>query len=245
MKYMMHYVCADIHGNWEKYQAMLTGLPLNPEDKLYILGDAIDRGADGIPILQDIRERGNISFFVGNHEMLMLGCLYCNIEEWMDLWLENGGQKTAEAFLQLSPGEQDLLLDFLYDSYAVMPDLEVGKQHYYLVHAYPDLHYMDRPVLFSEIIEHGDRLWHMVWERVEDKLWQNDKTLRTLRENDRKLLIGHTITTQLCPFNCDAAGRARIHHDKYFTVLDCGCGRADDLACLGVLRLEDGKEFYF
>ena len=67
----MHYVCADIHGKWDKYAAMLHGLKLCGDDHLYILGDAIDRGTEGIRILQDIKSRGNISFFMGNHELLL------------------------------------------------------------------------------------------------------------------------------------------------------------------------------
>ena len=53
----MNYVCADIHGRWDKYQAMLDDLNLGEDDKLYILGDVIDRGEDGIRILQDIMKR--------------------------------------------------------------------------------------------------------------------------------------------------------------------------------------------
>lgn len=44
----MNYVCADIHGRWDKYQAMLEDLNLGEDDKLYILGDDPDRGEDGI-----------------------------------------------------------------------------------------------------------------------------------------------------------------------------------------------------
>ena len=61
----------------------------------------------------------------------------------------------------------------------------------------------------------------------------------------RWVLIGHTITTYFCSASCDKSGRARIFRDKYFTCLDCGCAISGDRACLGVLRLEDEKEFYY
>lgn len=249
----MHYVCADIHGNWEKYQAMLKGLNLGREDRLYILGDAVDRGAGGIRILQDIMCRGNFSFVIGNHELFLYGCIRCGIDEWMDSWLENGGQPTAEAFLKLSSGEQDEILDFLEDSYAVIPDLSVEGKHYYLVHAFPDLYYMEQPVLFSEILKEPERLWKMVWERIDGSMEEQiagerqeaDQTVRSVWEAGRTLLVGHTITTQFSPISSSVRGHARIHHGKYFTGLDCGCAGNGDLACLGVLRLEDGKEFYY
>lgn len=241
----MHYVCADIHGRWDKYQAMLKGLSLGSKDHLYILGDAVDRGTEGLRILQDLRSQGNITFLIGNHELFLYSCIRCGMEEWMDAWLENGGQPTAEAFLRLPSKEQDEILDFLEDSYAVIPDLEAEGRHYYLVHAYPDLHYMKKPVLLSEILEEPMRLWSMVWERIDDKLWNGDKTVQTVHEEGRMVLVGHTITTLFSRFNRSSYGHARIHHDKYFTGLDCGCAREGSLACLGVLRLEDGKEFYY
>lgn len=239
----MHYVCADIHGNWGKYQAMLQGLNLDCEDRLYILGDAVDRGRDGIRILQDIKSRRNVSFLIGNHELFLYGCIRCGIDEWTDSWMENGGRPTADAFLRLSFEEQDELLDFLEASYAVIPDLLVEGRHYYLVHAFPDLHYLEQPVLFSEILEDSQRFWRMVWKRIEDRI--GDETVREISEAGRRLLVGHTITTLFSPFNISIRGHARIYRGKYFTGLDCGCSRNGGLSCLGVLRLEDGKEFYY
>ncbi len=51
------YIMADIHGMYELYLAMLEKIRFSPEDVLYVLGDAIDRGRDGIRILQDFMKR--------------------------------------------------------------------------------------------------------------------------------------------------------------------------------------------
>ncbi|MBS6953699.1 MAG: metallophosphoesterase [Enterocloster asparagiformis] len=242
----MHYVCADIHGKWDKYQAMLAGLRMGPEDRLYILGDVIDRGEDGVRILQDILGRGNISLFMGNHELFLYICIRTGPEDWVNSWMHNGGKPTAERFLNLTSGEQDEIMDLLENSYAAIPDLCVEGRHYYLVHAYPDLHYLDGPVRVCDMGEDEiDRLYDMVWRRASDQQWKGDLTLRTIWEMGRRALIGHTITTSFCRFNCDDSGRARIFRDKYFTGLDCGCAINGAQACLGVLRLEDEKEFYF
>ena len=47
---MAVYVCSDIHGLREKYDALLENIDLD-QDTLMILGDVIDRGPDGYFIL--------------------------------------------------------------------------------------------------------------------------------------------------------------------------------------------------
>ena len=69
--------------------------------------------------------------------------------------------------------------------------------------------------------------------------------MRTLKEMGRELIIGHTITTHFQPDCCDELGRANIYQNEYMIGMDCGCARSDERSCLGVLRLEDGMEWYF
>ena len=64
----MHYVISDIHGCYDKYLAMLEKLNFGDDDMLYFLGDAVDRGPDGIKILLDMMGRKNVVPFLGNHE---------------------------------------------------------------------------------------------------------------------------------------------------------------------------------
>lgn len=69
-----NYVIADIHGMYGSYiDAIRT---LTSRDHLYIIGDVIDRGNEGIEILKDIMKRvknpennPKITFMLGNHEM--------------------------------------------------------------------------------------------------------------------------------------------------------------------------------
>ena len=72
-------VCSDLHGQYSTYKAIIK--KLKNTDKLYVLGDVIDRGPDGIKILQDImknKEKGQIEFIVGNHEIMMMKSLFFN-----------------------------------------------------------------------------------------------------------------------------------------------------------------------
>lgn len=72
-----HYVMSDIHGMYGSYMEAIR--KLNKEDHIYIVGDVIDRGKDGIKIILDIMERQNnpgngpkITFLIGNHEVMFL-----------------------------------------------------------------------------------------------------------------------------------------------------------------------------
>ena len=45
---MAHYVMSDIHGEADRFSAMLETIHFSSQDTLYILGDVIDRGPEGI-----------------------------------------------------------------------------------------------------------------------------------------------------------------------------------------------------
>lgn len=66
---------SDLHGEKYRYDAMLEMIQFSGEDTLYILGDVVDRGPNGIDILRDIMQRPNVHLILGNHEDLLLGTL--------------------------------------------------------------------------------------------------------------------------------------------------------------------------
>lgn len=75
-----HYVISDIHGMYGSYMEVMRRL--TPDDTLYILGDVIDRGTEGIKIIQDIMKRQanpesnpQITFLLGNHELQFIDTL--------------------------------------------------------------------------------------------------------------------------------------------------------------------------
>ena len=77
----MQYAVSDIHGCYDKYIQLLRRLGLKDSDTLYVLGDMIDRGPDGLKILRDISMRPNVVPFLGNHEYAALTCLPWLMEE--------------------------------------------------------------------------------------------------------------------------------------------------------------------
>ena len=55
------YVVSDIHGLYDKFKKACEALDLvNGTDHLYILGDVIDRGKEGIRILEEIMENPHV-----------------------------------------------------------------------------------------------------------------------------------------------------------------------------------------
>ena len=66
----MIYVISDIHGCYRSYLKMLEKLGVRESDTVYVLGDTIDRGRNGIKVLQDMMMRPNIIPILGNHEYM-------------------------------------------------------------------------------------------------------------------------------------------------------------------------------
>lgn len=50
---MAYYVCSDLHGYpLKKFRSFLNRVGFRHDDFLFVLGDVIDRGSDGIKILK-------------------------------------------------------------------------------------------------------------------------------------------------------------------------------------------------
>lgn len=226
---IMKYVISDIHGMWDKYQNMLKLINFSAEDELYILGDVIDRGEDGIKILQDIRKHTNMHLLMGNHELMAVQTLFAQDEnEWnekMILWAMNGGEGTYYSLLELPEEEQKELTELLIS----LPDymeVEVNGHMFHLVHGFP-----------------ANTLEKQVWTRP------NLNTRNPFK--DKTLIVGHT-PVMLLHDNPDKyicmlrkkGKHAEIEHAEGFIDIDCGCGSGIPEERLACLRLEDMKEFY-
>lgn len=90
---MSNYVCSDLHGCGDLWKQIKEFL--KPEDKLYFLGDAADRGPDGWNILKEILKDERIIYILGNHDVM----LYDRIKnpdnyEIVSLHVMNGGNPT-------------------------------------------------------------------------------------------------------------------------------------------------------
>lgn len=105
---MATYAWADLHG---RFDLLMEGIQhLKPEDKVYFLGDAADRGPDGWKCIKYILNDKRFTYIKGNHEQFLLN-VFGNLtvdnfdadmffwDHKLDLWFNNGGMPTYEAIL--------------------------------------------------------------------------------------------------------------------------------------------------
>lgn len=146
----MTYVIGDIHGNKEKYEAMLQKLDPKDTDVVFVLGDVIDIGDDGIAILQDMMYRANVYPVLGEHEYMAKKLLPLIAEkgsaekaleelpgeekELLSKWLTMKSEKTIADFLALDAEGQEAILDYLSE-FEPYEELKEGGKTFVLVHA--------------------------------------------------------------------------------------------------------------
>ena len=226
---MAHYVVSDIHGEADRFYAMLEKIHFSADDTLYILGDVIDRGPDGIPLLREIMAASNLVMLLGNHEYMMLDYLKPDPDPIAKRrWNRNGNRPTLEAFLKLKAREQKEILNFLR-SLPTHLEVTVNDQRFYLVHGFPG-------------------------SIVHDEVWSRPELNTPNPIPGYQVIIGHTPVLSLIQpederikYAMDLESRGehlRIFHAEGFIEIDCGCGHSYPIKAWAGIRLEDMKAFY-
>ena len=109
-----NYVCSDLHGNYNLWQQISNYCDYT--DTIYFLGDAIDRGEDGLKLMLALLGDSRVNYLLGNHEIMMAAALseyfydrydYCDS---LYLWMYNGGQSTYQALQKYDVDFQTSLL---------------------------------------------------------------------------------------------------------------------------------------
>lgn len=225
----MKYVVSDLHGYYDKYIKAIE--LLDDDDELYIIGDVIDRGPNGIKILLDIMARDNVTLTKGNHEYL----LYNDLSELAGsdtidtkriiseslTYGDIGQSETLKAFSRLSAKEQFAILEYIFEL-PLHIKLCVNSKDYILVHAgLPDFKGTPIP------IEHLD----------EDDLLVGYHDYNVQHYPDTTIIIGHQPTRTIFGAQPD-----KIYRKGDSINVDCGLGFGGQL---GVLCLDTNKEYYF
>jgi serine/threonine protein phosphatase 1 len=233
---MATYVISDIHGEYDKFIALLQKIDLKDEDTLYILGDVLDRGPHPIKTLLKLMEMPNVICIVGNHELMALECLKFlskeiteeNVDrldremvENLANWQYNGSKPTIDEFRALSPDRRQDVIDFLGE-FVIYEEVTVGTRDFLLVHAGLGN--------FSPEKEMEDYSLHdLIWERAD---------YNTQYFNDKFVVTGHT-PTQLIEENPDPG---YIYKNNKHIAIDCGAhfpgGR------LAAICLDTLEEYY-
>lgn len=101
------YAFTDVHGQYDLWQQIKEYCA--EDDTIYFLGDAIDRGPDGLKIMMELLEDPRVTYVCGNHEDLMRALFPEFLEgDFRDLqyYLQQGGKETWEEFQKLSKEKQ-------------------------------------------------------------------------------------------------------------------------------------------
>ncbi len=157
----MTYVIGDINGNKDKYFQMLEKINPSENDAVFVIGDVIGMGDDGIEILRDMMYRANIFPVLGEQEYMAREILPLitsakNAQEAKKLlegekaelfekWLTMKSEKTVNDFLALGEENKESIIDYLSE-FNPYEEIEAGGKNFILVHAGIDGFEEDKPL---------------------------------------------------------------------------------------------------
>ena len=234
---MATYVMGDVHGMYTRFLEMLHTIQFKDSDRLIMIGDVIDRGPNGLDVLERVMNAPNIEMVMGNHELMMLDYLSAQTPKEAihdrSIWFHNGGKPTFDALMKLSEEEHEHIRGYLLNL-PISMEIEVGKQKYYLVHGFPE-----------------DDAYDALWSRP------NKHSRNPLEDPSVRVIVGHTATCYLHgttdedAFNYLNELADRNEHlmiEKLPGFIDIDCGSGHQKICpqvrLACLRLDDMAEFY-
>lgn len=227
----MTYVVSNLHGNYQKFKELLKVISFKDTDLMYILGDIVDYGEEGMELVGDLSIRYNIYPIVGEHDYMAVKML-SGFEKMlksgdapdkkfiakMTEWAADGGQTTLDSYRTLDAEMREGIIDYLSDM-TLYEEIEVGGKKYLLVHAGIagfkagiDLESLDPEAFFSESLDLTKKYF-----------------------DDMTVIVGHNPTTE------ENGGDGRIFYGNNSIDIDCGEARGGTVGCL---RLDDMKEFY-
>lgn len=215
----MNYFISDIHGEYDLLVKLLKRIEFSDDDKLFVLGDMIDKGSGSIRVLKELYSMQNAFCILGNHEYDFLKyfrSIMRDATKDFDLIL-----KRIQGYF---PNDDDTLtweiLDWLNDLSAfIKTDTYIG------VHAGVPLDFDGR----VKPLENAD-VERLVYDR-------SFKDKRIVVHDERTILFGHTPTSYLNQTGKiirypreNGKGYSRIHIDTgvYLTgILGCYCFDTD------------------
>lgn len=250
---MSTYVFSDVHGHRATLERALERVSPTEEDRIFCLGDMIDRGPDPVGVLKVVRALPNACVLMGNHEDLMVSCLdHPDDALAMMNWVLNGGGATSSGLGELDHDEAAELVSWVRG----LPRwscAEVGGRLYLFVHAgvrlgarVPEAWDLAAAEAYLAAQDPEDVTW------IREEFWGAPAGLSGADGTGPVVVAGHTPTPYLehmahdldrSPTGEDGLARmVRVGPDRWD--VDCGAAGGAGFGQVLVLRLEDGKELY-
>lgn len=234
----MIYVTSDLHGlEITKLKALLKKACFNENDRLFVLGDVIDRQNDGgVAILIWLSEQPNAQLILGNHEAMLLSCDFVFNEiteesikhfdkeqtELLNNYMLSGGDVTLKALRKLQNESPETLCNII-GNLKEAPLYEIvtaGGKNFLLCHSGLDNFSPERsPADYTA----DELIW--AWPELTDRYFDDCITV-----------FGHTPTKSY-----GEKYNGKILKTDTWIDVDVGVPYGNN-PCL--LRLDDLKEFY-
>lgn len=239
---MSVFITSDLHGELRNFKSMLKLIDFQKEkDELYVLGDVLDRGSEGIELLSYIRQYSDynnpaIRVIKGNHELFAQ--MYIEEKLSRDNWIKWGGKQTAARIDSMTNNERFDLLNYLksLQHYAVI-EREDG-QDWVLSHSGIHLDFLiedEKGIDVVQSIEAAIAYDEFEYLITNDLLYAPRSVIDRFKQY---LIIGHVPVIFL------SDGRNRIIKRKQYMCIDTGAGYRNMGGKMSIYRIEDEKEFY-
>lgn len=233
------YVCSDLHSHLDVLEEALAAM--DETDRLYFIGDAIDKGPDGLLPLKKIMNDKRCTMLMGNHDLMFLQYLACTSNketpeaETEDIevsWLFlNFGFQTIAAYEECSEEEKQEIFEYLKNLPLVI-NLEVNGRKFLLVHAALPYKYNDvEGTMYTEEIKDPEHDWLYQWKS--DFVWGRYET----RIEGKTVITGHSIVQM--------KGVNTIIDKGDWIDIDCGLAMRNELSSLAVVCLDDMSVKYY
>jgi serine/threonine protein phosphatase 1 len=251
---MSTYVFSDVHGHRAALERVLERVSPTSDDRVFCLGDMIDRGPDPVGVIAVVRSLPHVCVLMGNHEDLMLSYLDDPEDGSAAMnWGINGGSITSDALDALPKEDADELVGWVRVPAALGVDAGGGAP----LPLRPCLAFvwtcrvpprgMTRP---SRDFLSGRTPEDLLW--IREDFWGARAGLAGSDAAGPIVVCGHTPTPYLDRMTRDLdrpalgedglARMVRVGGDRWD--VDCAAAGGAGLGQVLVLRLDDGEEFY-
>lgn len=167
-------VIGDVHGHYQGLMRLLEAIAPTSDDRVYFLGDLIDRGPQSAQVVDFVKE-SPYQCLLGNHEQMLLNIFTKRIPTpTVEAWLYSGGQATVASYQEATIPHEHLEWFSTLPAYLDLGDI-------WLVHAGVDP--------FIPLTEQTAA--QLCW--VRDEFHKIEKPYFP----DKLIITGHTITFTL------------------------------------------------
>lgn len=258
---MATYVFSDVHGHRAPLERLLERVSPTDDDRIFMLGDMVDRGPDPVGVLKVCRGLKNAQVLMGNHEDLMMAYFQSGDEMAALNWGINGSETTIDGLGRLPHDERVELLDWVF-SLPLCGICEAGGRLFILAHAGirpkgpqpPERLTAEGLRTFMSEQDPEDLLW------IRQEFWGQPTGLVDSKGKGPIVVTGHTPTAYLegmadrmerSPYTeeglcrqvrvgaCEATGGVSDRWD-----IDSGAAGGAGFGQVSMVRLDDGEEFY-